>query len=173
MPFENDRRPCEEVVVAHCSGHLLYSYPPSSTMNMTDASKPSSTINLICNQVNSQKQQHYKERRRVSSLSTTSTSADHTRQCLLLLALLFICTTALNSLDENFMTENRAKTGVVELPSGLQYKVLVQGEGSFHPQPLCQCLVHYEGKLLDGHVFDSSFERGEPLRVSPSQVIDG
>ena len=72
-----------------------------------------------------------------------------------------------------FLASNGAHPDVVELPSGLQYKVLVNGTGTFHPQPLCQCLCHYEGKLLNGHVFDSSFERGEPLRVSPSQVIDG
>ena len=94
------------------------------------------------------------------------------RRILLLLALA-ISAFATDEKGLNFLAENREKEGVVELPSGLQYKILNNGTGTFYPQPLCQCLVHYEGKLLDGHVFDSSFQRGEPLRVSPSQVIDG
>jgi len=91
------------------------------------------------------------------------------------LSLQVVILTAFATDEKNsaFLAENRAKEGVIELPSGLQYKILHNGTGTFTPQPLCQCLVHYEGKLIDGHVFDSSFDRGEPLRVSPGQVIDG
>ena len=73
----------------------------------------------------------------------------------------------------DFLARNRQDPHVVELASGLQYKILVNGTGSFHPTPMCQCLVDYEGRLLNGHVFDSSIARDEPLRVSASQVIDG
>ena len=71
------------------------------------------------------------------------------------------------------INRERYPKDLVELPSGLQYRILTNGTGVFHPQPMCQCLCHYEGRLIDGHVFDSSLERGEPLRVAPSQVIDG
>lgn len=91
----------------------------------------------------------------------------------LLLQLDIGTTTATDEDGLKFLEENRGKEGVMELPSGLQYKVLHNGTGTFHPQPSCQCLVHYTGKLIDGHVFDSSYDRGEPLRVSPGQVIDG
>ena len=83
---------------------------------------------------------------------------------------------ATDEAGETFLQANRDQPGVQELvvdSGGLQYKILVNGTGLYHPQPLCQCLVHYEGRLLSGHVFDSSAQRGEPLRVSPSQVIDG
>lgn len=85
------------------------------------------------------------------------------------------CAHATDEAGEAFLQANRHQPGVQELDSssGLQYKILVNGTGLFHPQPLCQCLVHYEGRLLSGRVFDSSAQRGEPLRVSPSQVIDG
>ena len=61
-----------------------------------------------------------------------------------------------------FLEENEGKEGVVTLPSGLQYKVLRQGTGSFHPTASSPCDCHYEGKLIDGTIFDSSYERGVP-----------
>ncbi len=73
---------------------------------------------------------------------------------------------------EEFLAENKAKDGVVETASGLQYIVLAQGEG---PSPVAddRVTVHYEGKLLDGKVFDSSYERGEPAEFLLSAVISG
>lgn len=78
---------------------------------------------------------------------------------------------------EAFLQANRDKPGVVELDSGLQYKILTNGTGLYHPREYCQCQCHYEGRLAalnhNGHVFDSSYERGEPLQVSPMQVMEG
>ena len=62
-----------------------------------------------------------------------------------------------------FMAENAKQPGVVTLPQGLQYKVVREGpQGGMHPTPADEVKVHYEGKLLDGTVFDSSYERGVP-----------
>lgn len=73
---------------------------------------------------------------------------------------------------EKFLKENAGKDGVKTTDSGLQYKVLKSGSG---PQPKAndQVKVNYEGKLLDGTVFDSSYERGEPVTFRVDQVIDG
>ncbi len=73
---------------------------------------------------------------------------------------------------EEFLAENKAKDGVVETASGLQYIVLTQGEG---PSPVAadRVTVHYEGKLLDGKVFDSSYERGEPAEFLLGAVFSG
>ncbi|KAL3913676.1 MAG: hypothetical protein SGARI_000535 [Bacillariaceae sp.] len=72
-----------------------------------------------------------------------------------------------------FLAENKQKSGVVTLPSGLQYKVLSKGKGPAHPTADSPCSCHYEGKLIDGSVFDSSYERGEPTTFAPNQVIKG
>lgn len=72
-----------------------------------------------------------------------------------------------------FLEENKSKPGVITLESGLQYKVLKEGTGSFHPSISSPCLCHYEGKLIDGTVFDSSYERGDPITFAPNQVIKG
>jgi FKBP-type peptidyl-prolyl cis-trans isomerase FklB len=72
-----------------------------------------------------------------------------------------------------FLEENKKKPGVVTLPSGLQYKVLTKGKGPAYPTVDSPCSCHYEGKLLDGTVFDSSYERGEPTTFAPNQVIGG
>jgi FKBP-type peptidyl-prolyl cis-trans isomerase FklB len=72
-----------------------------------------------------------------------------------------------------FLEENKGKPGVVTLPSGLQYKVLTKGKGPAHPTVDSPCQCHYEGKLIDGTVFDSSYERGEPTSFAPNQVIGG
>ncbi len=73
---------------------------------------------------------------------------------------------------EEFLAENKTKDGVVETASGLQYVVLTEGEG---PSPVAadRVKVHYEGKLLDGKVFDSSYERGEPAVFVLNAVISG
>jgi FKBP-type peptidyl-prolyl cis-trans isomerase FklB len=62
---------------------------------------------------------------------------------------------------EKFLLENAKKEGVVTLPSGLQYKVLNEGNGK-KPKATDQVRCHYEGFLIDGTVFDSSIQRGEP-----------
>ena len=64
-----------------------------------------------------------------------------------------------------FLAENEGKPGVVTLPSGLQYKVLRDGAGMQHPREDTPCECHYEGQLLDGAVFDSSYARGVPRRL--------
>lgn len=71
-----------------------------------------------------------------------------------------------------FMEENAAVEGVVELPSGLQYKVIEEGSGR-SPGLNDLVTVHYRGALLDGTVFDSSFDRGEPVQFRLNQVIRG
>ena len=72
-----------------------------------------------------------------------------------------------------FLDENKAKEGVVTLPSGLQYKVLVEGGGVEHPTVSSPCECHYAGRLLDGTEFDSSYKRGQPSTFAPNQVIKG
>ena len=73
---------------------------------------------------------------------------------------------------EEFLAENKAKDGVVETASGLQYIVLKQGEGP-SPAATDRVTVHYEGKSLDGKVFDSSYERDEPSEFVLNEVISG
>ncbi len=71
-----------------------------------------------------------------------------------------------------FLAENKAKEGVVELPSGLQYMVIKQGDGELATsQDNVKC--HYHGTLIDGTVFDSSVERGEPATFPVNGVIQG
>ena len=71
-----------------------------------------------------------------------------------------------------FLAKNRNEKGVLTTPSGLQYMVLREGSG---PRPLASdtVRVNYEGKLLDGSVFDSSYQRGEPAQFGLNQVIAG
>ncbi len=73
---------------------------------------------------------------------------------------------------EKFLAENKDKEGVVTLPSGLQYKILKEGNG---PKPKASDTVkcHYEGRLIDGTVFDSSIRRGEPAEFPVGGVIQG
>ena len=71
-----------------------------------------------------------------------------------------------------FLAENAKKEGVKETASGLQYKVLTAGTGK-SPKATDVVEVNYEGKLLDGTVFDSSYERGEPVEFPLNQVIAG
>lgn len=67
------------------------------------------------------------------------------------------------TIADEFMAKNAKAPGVVTLPQGLQYKVVREGPpGGLHPTPADEVKVHYEGKLLDGTVFDSSYERGVP-----------
>ena len=73
---------------------------------------------------------------------------------------------------EEFLNINRHKAGVVELPSGLQYEVLKKGEGK-RPSATDKVKCHYHGTLINGTVFDSSIQRGEPAVLGVSQVIPG
>jgi len=73
----------------------------------------------------------------------------------------------------DFLAANKGKDGVITLPSGMQYKVLRKGGGGFHPKVGTSCECHYEGKLIDGTVFDSSYARGSPTSFAPNQVIKG
>ena len=81
---------------------------------------------------------------------------------------------SLSSADEGkkFLLENGKKPGVISLPTGLQYKVLKEGDGT-KPGALDKVKVHYEGKLVDGTEFDSSYKRGEPITFPVSRVIPG
>lgn len=73
---------------------------------------------------------------------------------------------------ENFLAENAKKEGVKTLPSGLQYKVLREGNGR-KPSATDQVECHYEGTLINGQVFDSSYRRGETATFGLNQVIKG
>ena len=73
---------------------------------------------------------------------------------------------------ETFLAENAKKEGVVTLPSGLQYQVLKEGNGK-KPSATDQVVCHYEGTLIDGTIFDSSYKRNEPATFGLNQVIPG
>ncbi len=74
--------------------------------------------------------------------------------------------------EKRFFAQNAKKQGIKTLPEGIQYEVLASGKG---PQPALTDTVdvHYKGMLLDGKVFDSSYDRGKPLRIQLDQVIKG
>jgi len=73
---------------------------------------------------------------------------------------------------KKFLAENAKKPGVITLESGLQYEVMVDGKG-ISPTANDDVTTHYHGMLIDGTVFDSSVERGEPATFGVSQVIKG
>ncbi len=75
-------------------------------------------------------------------------------------------------MGRQFLAENKKREGVVELPSGLQYEILKEGNG---PKPTINSKVttHYHGTLIDGTVFDSSVKRGQPASFPVSGVIKG
>ena len=73
---------------------------------------------------------------------------------------------------EKYLAENAKKEGVVTLPSGLQYQVLKEGNGR-KPKATDSVVCHYEGMLIDGTMFDSSIQRGEPATFGLQQVIAG
>jgi FKBP-type peptidyl-prolyl cis-trans isomerase FklB len=71
-----------------------------------------------------------------------------------------------------FLADNKKQPGVVELPSGVQYKIIRQGTGA---KPLLEdtIVAHYKGTLLDGNVFDESYGRGQPIVYPLNQLVDG
>jgi FKBP-type peptidyl-prolyl cis-trans isomerase FkpA len=73
---------------------------------------------------------------------------------------------------EKFLAENKTKEGVKTTDSGLQYKITKEGTGK-SPKATDVVVVHYEGKLLDGTVFDSSIKRGQPIDFPLNRVIPG
>lgn len=73
---------------------------------------------------------------------------------------------------QEFLKKNSEDPGVVVTPSGLQYKVLKQGDGN-SPSQHGRVKVHYEGRFLNGQVFDSSYKRGKPAQFGLDQVIPG
>ena len=76
--------------------------------------------------------------------------------------------------SEAFFTENKNKEGINALPSGLQYKVLESGpKESSHPTALDFVKIHYRGSFIDGRVFDSSYQRGNPAVMPLNRVIAG
>lgn len=72
-----------------------------------------------------------------------------------------------------FLASNAQEEGVVTTDSGLQYKVLQTGTGEQHPKATDRVKVHYHGTLLNGTVFDSSVDRGQPIDFGLNQVIPG
>jgi FKBP-type peptidyl-prolyl cis-trans isomerase FklB len=73
---------------------------------------------------------------------------------------------------QDFLEENKKKPGVVALPSGLQYEILVEGSGP-RPAATNKVTCHYHGTLIDGTVFDSSVRRGQPATFPLNGVIKG
>jgi peptidylprolyl isomerase/FKBP-type peptidyl-prolyl cis-trans isomerase FklB len=73
-----------------------------------------------------------------------------------------------------YLATNAKQPGVVTLPSGLQYKIIASGPaGGVHPRASDEVKVNYEGKLISGQVFDSSFQRGVPADFTLDEVIPG
>ncbi|SNC63686.1 FKBP-type peptidyl-prolyl cis-trans isomerase FklB [Hymenobacter gelipurpurascens] len=73
---------------------------------------------------------------------------------------------------EAFLAENKSKQGITTLPSGLQYEVLTEGTGK-KAGPSSSVTTHYHGTLINGTVFDSSYQRGQPATFGVNQVIAG
>jgi FKBP-type peptidyl-prolyl cis-trans isomerase FklB len=73
---------------------------------------------------------------------------------------------------EAFLAENAKKPGITTLPSGLQYEVLTEGTGP-KAGPRSSVTTHYHGTLINGNVFDSSYQRGQPATFGVNQVIAG
>ncbi|MFA6195698.1 MAG: FKBP-type peptidyl-prolyl cis-trans isomerase [Sulfurimonas sp.] len=76
-------------------------------------------------------------------------------------------------MGDAYLAANKAKKDVVTLPSGLQYKILKSGTGKTSPKAADTVVTHYHGTLIDGTVFDSSYDRGEPVSFPVNAVIKG
>lgn len=87
--------------------------------------------------------------------------------------LLCFTSAAAGDADLVYLESKKSEAGVIALPSGLMYKVMRGGTGAYHPTADSSCSCNYEGKLIDGTKFDSSYDRGEPTSFAPNQVIKG
>ena len=74
--------------------------------------------------------------------------------------------------SEEFLASNRSKNGIVALPSGIQYRVIEEGDGA-RPTMESTVKVHYRGSKINGHEFDSSFARGVPEQFTVNSVLKG
>jgi len=107
------------------------------------------------------------------------------RAVLLVATVLGLAEAGTNEVGKKFLEENGKRAGVITLPSGLQYKVLREGEGEDHPTADSSCECHYAGTTpsltpdainkenKDWSDFDSSYKRGSPTSFAPNQVIKG
>lgn len=73
---------------------------------------------------------------------------------------------------QDFLAQNKTRPGVVETPSGLQYEIITEGKGP-KPGATSKVTCHYHGTLIDGTVFDSSVQRGQPATFPLNMVIKG
>jgi FKBP-type peptidyl-prolyl cis-trans isomerase FklB len=78
-----------------------------------------------------------------------------------------------SSAGKKFLEDNKKRAGVTTTASGLQYEVLKKGTGTVSPKATDNVKVHYHGTVIDGTVFDSSVDRGEPITFGLNQVIPG
>ncbi len=83
-----------------------------------------------------------------------------------------VATEAAKQRGDAFLAENAQREGVVALPSGLQYEIMSEGNGT-SPKSTDTVTVHYRGTLIDGTEFDSSYQRGRPATFRLNQVIKG
>jgi FKBP-type peptidyl-prolyl cis-trans isomerase FklB len=74
---------------------------------------------------------------------------------------------------EEFLALHKKEKGIITLPSGIQYKVISASKTKKHPGPKDTVTTHYKGMLINGTQFDSSYDRGEPVKFSLDQVISG
>ncbi|WP_417760262.1 FKBP-type peptidyl-prolyl cis-trans isomerase [Shewanella sp.] len=75
--------------------------------------------------------------------------------------------------SQAFLQANKTQDGVITTDSGLQYQYLRHGNGTVHPQATDTVKVHYEGRLINGRVFDSSYARNEPIEFPLNKVVKG
>jgi FKBP-type peptidyl-prolyl cis-trans isomerase FklB len=74
---------------------------------------------------------------------------------------------------KDFLEANKKKPGIITTASGLQYEVMTKGPGGAKPKATDKVKVHYHGTMIDGTIFDSSVQRGEPISFGLNQVIKG
>ena len=84
-----------------------------------------------------------------------------------------IGSTEINMDTQTYIEEYKKQDNVQTTSSGIVYKLIEKGDGDVSPNPAQTVTVHYEGKLINGEVFDSSFKRGTPARFGLNQVIPG
>ena len=97
----------------------------------------------------------------------------HFRATLMIFAAFMPRASASNEKGLAFLAAKEKDSDVVKLDSGMLYKVLRKGSGKAHPLVGTSCECHYEGTLISGEKFDSSYDRGSPTSFAPNQVIKG